>query len=60
MRSNVTHRQTAWDLVPGEVLKEFNDQYPYLKKNMTTEQWDEHLFYQPCSRCGSKWKAKCC
>lgn len=60
IRSNVTHRSDAWHLVPGELLKEFNDNNPYLKQNLTQEQWDEVNYYNPCSNCGARWQVGCC
>ncbi len=60
VRSNITHLNDAWHLVPGEVLKEFNDNNIYFRKEMTQKQWDEYLYYQPCANCKSKWKVGCC
>ena len=60
VRSNVTHIDTDWHLVPGELLKLFNDKNPYLKKPLTEEQRLEELYYKPCSNCGAQWKIGCC
>lgn len=58
--SNISRRDDAWSLVPGELLKDFNDSNPYKKKELTEQQRLEYVRYQPCSNCGSKWGKKCC
>lgn len=60
VRANVTNDKERWDTVPGELLKEYNDQNIYLRKPMTTVQGEEYVRYQPCSMCGAKWMEKCC
>lgn len=60
VRANVTSRNDAWDTVPGELLKEYNDKNTYLKKPMTDVQTVEYVRYQPCSICGTKWVKNCC
>jgi deoxycytidylate deaminase len=46
--------------VPGELLKEYNDEHVYLRKPMTPQQQEEYVRYQPCSNCGAQWSEKCC
>lgn len=58
--ANVTGIEEGWDLVPGELLKTYNDNNPYLKKTMTETQRSEYVRYQPCSKCGSRWAKNCC
>lgn len=58
--ANVSRSEHKWELVPGELIKEHNDKNPYLKKEYTEQQRIELLRYQPCSRCGAKWKKNCC
>lgn len=60
VRANVTNDKERWDAVPGELLKEYNDQHLYLQKPMTRVQGEEHVRYQPCSACGAKWMKNCC
>jgi molecular chaperone DnaK len=60
VRANVTNDKERWDTVPGELLKEYNDQHIYLQKPMTSVQGEEHIRYQPCSACGAKWMKNCC
>lgn len=60
IRSNVTDSQIRWDLVPGELLKQFNDKNPYLRQPMTEEQREEEVLYKPCLNCGARWKKNCC
>ena len=60
IRSNVTDSQNRWDLVPGELLKQFNDENPYLRQAMTEEQRVEEVLYKPCSNCGARWQKNCC
>ncbi|PMG50703.1 Hsp70 family protein [Shewanella sp. 10N.286.52.B9] len=58
--SNVSQRDDSWGLVPGELLKEYNDKNPFLKKKLSEQQRIEYLRYQPCSACGAKWTRNCC
>lgn len=60
VRANVTSRSEAWDTVPGELLKEYNDKNTYKRKPMTDVQSIEYVRYQPCSNCGAKWVKNCC
>lgn len=60
VRANVVSANDAWDTVPGELLKEYNDKYIYKNKPMTDFQKLEYVRYQPCSRCGAKWVKNCC
>ncbi|EPU3916375.1 Hsp70 family protein [Aeromonas hydrophila] len=59
-RANITPDKNGWALVPGELLKSYNDTHPYLKQTMTDMQREEFVRYQPCSRCGSRWAKNCC
>jgi len=58
--SNISKSKDAWDLVPGELLQEYNESHPYNPKELTEQQRLEHLRYQPCARCGAKWAKNCC
>jgi molecular chaperone DnaK (HSP70) len=58
--ANISRSDISWELVPGELLKEYNNDNPYLKKELTEQQRVEYLRYQPCSRCGAKWEKNCC
>lgn len=60
VRANVTNDRDRWEALPGELLKEYNDQHIYLQKPMTRIQEDEYVRYQPCSTCGAKWMKNCC
>lgn len=60
VRANVASSDDAWDAVPGELLKEYNDKYIYKRKPMTDVQNLEYVRYQPCSNCGSRWVKNCC
>lgn len=58
--SNISRSDSSWELVPGELLKEYNNKNPYVKKAPTEQQRIEYLRYQPCSRCSAKWEKNCC
>jgi molecular chaperone DnaK len=60
IRSNITPDKESWDLVPGELLKQFNNDFPFLKKPLTEEQEFEQVVYQPCTNCGARWQKECC
>ncbi len=60
VRANVTNDCENWAAVPGELLKAYNDQYIYLRKEPTILQGDECARYQPCSICGAQWSEQCC
>ncbi len=60
VRANITMNKNAWNTVPGELLKDYNDKYIYLRKPMTEVQQKEYVRYQPCSNCGAKWVKNCC
>ena len=60
VRANITNDKERWSTVPGELLKEYNDEHVYLRKPMTSVQDDEYIRYQPCSLCGAKWMKNCC
>jgi molecular chaperone DnaK len=60
VQANVTNDCERWDTVPGELLKEYNDEHVYLRKPMTPQQEEEYVRYQPCSNCGAQWSEKCC
>lgn len=60
MRANITLNKQAWDAVPGELLKAFNDKHRFRQQSMTTLQEKEYIRYQPCSNCGAKWIKGCC
>ena len=60
IRANITIDSNAWDLVPGEVLKDYNDEHVYHRKTMTDVQRQEYVRYQPCSLCGTPWGRNCC
>lgn len=60
VQANVTNDCEHWAAVPGELLKTYNDQYIYLRKQLTALQGDECVRYQPCSNCGAQWSEKCC
>lgn len=60
VQANVTNDREQWAAVPGELLQAYNDQYIYLRKDFTDQQWDESARYKPCSNCGAHWSAKCC
>jgi hypothetical protein len=48
VRSNVVMEgRTSWDLVPGEVVKEWN---PYHR--LSERQRQERMYYVPCCLCG--------
>jgi molecular chaperone DnaK len=38
VRANVTNDKESWETVPGELLKEYNDNHIYLRKPMTSVQ----------------------
>lgn len=59
-RANITNDKERWETVPGELLKEYNDNHVYVRKPLTTLQKTEYVRYQPCLRCGSHWSEKCC
>lgn len=60
VRANITLNKSAWSMVPGELLKEYNDKHIYLRKEMTDIQQKEYVRYQPCSNCGARWVKNCC
>lgn len=60
VQANVTNDCERWDTVPGELLKTYNDQHIYLRKQLSPRQEEEYVRYQPCSNCGSQWSEKCC
>jgi molecular chaperone DnaK (HSP70) len=60
IRSNVTIDEKRWDLVPGELLKQFNSKYVYQAQPLTEEQEFEKVLYEPCSNCGARWRKGCC
>ena len=60
VRANVSANEEAWEAVPGELLKEYNDKFIYKRKSMTDVQNLEYVRYQPCSNCGAKWVKNCC
>tara|TARA_B100001059_G_C17836029_1_gene588165 strand:+ start:4307 stop:6079 length:1773 start_codon:yes stop_codon:yes gene_type:complete len=62
VRANISNDANAWELVPGELLQEYNrkDENAYLKKQLTQLQQDESSFYQLCSRCHQRYKIGCC
>ena len=62
VRSNITEGKNAWDLVPGELLYEFNkkDENVYFKKRLTELQKNENRYYQLCSNCHQRYKIGCC
>ena len=62
VRANISNDANAWELVPGELLQEYNrkDENAYLKKQLTQLQKDESSFYQLCSRCHQRYKIGCC
>jgi molecular chaperone DnaK (HSP70) len=55
LRSNVTKRQTAWDLVPGEIIENYKPGYFLVGNNPSHRQIDERLYYRPCALCGRAW-----
>ncbi|MED5491567.1 MAG: Hsp70 family protein [Pseudomonadota bacterium] len=60
VQANVTNDCEHWAAVPGELLQAYNDQYVYLWKDLTDQQWNESARYKPCSNCGAHWSEKCC
>ncbi len=58
--SNICQSDSSWELLPGELLQEYNNKNSYLKKDLTEQQRIEYLRYQPCSRCGARWTKNCC
>ncbi|TBM31479.1 Hsp70 family protein [Hafnia paralvei] len=60
IRANVTPDKESWELVPGELLKSYNDEHPFLRKTLTEQQRTEFVRYQPCSICGARWGKRCC
>jgi molecular chaperone DnaK len=60
IRSNVTDNNDSWHLVPGELMKQFNEDFPYFRKVLTTEQDYEQVVYQTCTYCKQRWKKGCC
>ncbi|HAT8013707.1 hypothetical protein [Citrobacter rodentium] len=60
IRANVTPDKENWGLVPGELLKAYNDEHPFLRKTLTEQQRTEFVRYQPCSICGARWGKNCC
>jgi hypothetical protein len=60
VRANVTNDNQRWDAVPGELLKQYNDEHIYLQKPLTSLQSEEYVRYQPCAACGAKWMKNCC
>lgn len=60
IRANVTPDKEDWELVPGELLKAYNDEHPFLRKTLTEQQRTEFVRYQPCSNCGARWGKNCC
>lgn len=60
IRANVTPDKESWELVPGELLKSYNDENPFLRKTLTEQQRTEFVRYQPCSICGARWGKRCC
>lgn len=59
-RANVTYDKEGWAMVPGELLKAYNDKYIYERKEMTRAQEDEYVRYLPCLICGAAWSVSCC
>lgn len=47
-RSNVSLDGDAWELVPGDLIRQTRRWYPTL----TQRQKDELMFYVPCANCG--------
>ncbi|CQI96575.1 Hsp70 family protein [Yersinia frederiksenii] len=60
VRANVTPNKENWELVPGELLKAYNDAHSYHRKTLTEQQRTEFVRYQPCSICGARWAKNCC
>jgi len=50
----VTPDKESWELVPGKLLKAYNDEHPFLRKTLTEQQQTEYVRYQPCSICGAR------
>lgn len=58
--ANVTYDKEGWAMVPGELLKTYNDKYIYERKELTSRQEKEYVRYLPCLICGSVWSVNCC
>jgi molecular chaperone DnaK len=51
LRSNVTRREEAWQLVPGDVVKNYKPGWLDVRGSATSLQVAESLYYAPCATC---------
>jgi molecular chaperone DnaK len=51
LRSNVTTRSDAWELVPGDVVAKYKLGWFDIRGRATSFQVAERLYYEPCATC---------
>jgi hypothetical protein len=51
LRSNVTPRAAAWDLVPGDIVAKYKPGWFDVRGRATQGQIAERLYYEPCATC---------
>ena len=51
VRSNVTARENAWDLVPGEIVQNYVPGYLDPRHYPPEHQVQEYMYYVPCTNC---------
>lgn len=53
LRSNITERENAWDLVPGDIVEGWEPSYLVVSSKQATDlQREEKMYYAPCAYCG--------
>ena len=53
LRPNITHRESAWDLVPGDIVENWQPHHLVVgSRDATGLQREEKMYYVPCVRCG--------
>jgi len=54
LRSNIVRGNQSWDLVPGDLIEKYKNKLPPLWEP-TRRQYDEKMYYVPCSLCNRTW-----
>lgn len=53
LRPNISERESAWDLVPGDIVERWKPNHLVVgSRDATGLQREEKMYYVPCVRCG--------
>lgn len=53
LKPNITDRENAWNLVPGDIVEEWQPHHLVVgSRDATDLQREEKMYYVPCVRCG--------